>query len=111
LDSGWLSGKYSIDSTFEDIRSRWSKSDLKTRAQLVEKVKSILDLDKEYSLAQAAMAFCLSYDAVSTVIPGNSSLAQLESNIASTRVRLSSKKIRKLEDFYLNEVKELKLPW
>ena len=111
LDSGWLSGKYSIDSTFEDIRSRWSKSDLQTRAQLVEKVKSILNLDKEYSLAQAAMAFCLSYDAVSTVIPGNSSLAQLESNIASTRVRLESEKIRKLEDFYHNEVKELKLPW
>lgn len=111
LDSGWLSGKYSIDSTFEDIRSRWSKSDLQTRAQLVEKVKSILNLDREYSLAQAAMAFCLSYDAVSTVIPGNSSLAQLESNIASTRVRLESEKIRKLEDFYQNEVKELKLPW
>lgn len=111
LDSGWLSGKYSIDSTFEDIRSRWSKSDMQTRVKLVEKVKSILNLDREYSLAQAAMAFCLSYDAVSTVIPGNSSLAQLESNIASTRVRLESEKIRKLEDFYQNEVKELKLPW
>lgn len=111
LDSGWLSGKYSIDSTFEDIRSRWSKSDLQTRAQLIEKVKSILNLDGEFSLAQAAMAFCLSYDAVSTVIPGNSSLAQLESNIESTRVQLASETIRKLEDFYQNEVKELKLPW
>ena len=111
LDSGWLSGKYSIDSTFEDIRSRWSKSDLQTRAQLVEKVKSILNLDGDHSLAQAAMAFCLSYDAVSTVIPGNSSLAQLESNIGSTRVRLDSETRSKLEDFYQNEVKELKLPW
>lgn len=111
LDSGWLSGKYSIDSTFEDIRSRWSKSDLQTRAKLVEKVKAILNLDNEYSLAQAAMAFCLSYDAVSTVIPGNSTLAQLESNIASTHLKLASEKIRKLEDFYHNEVKDLKLPW
>ena len=30
LDSGWLTGKYNAESRFNDIRSRWSKEDIKT---------------------------------------------------------------------------------
>lgn len=69
LDSGWLSGKYNAQSTFTDIRARWSKLDIETRAQLVEKLKLIIG--DNVHMAQLAIAFCLAYDAVSTVIPGN----------------------------------------
>lgn len=65
LDSGWLSGKYGPDSVFSDIRARWSETDIQTRAVLVEKVKDIIG--EENDLAQAAISFCLAYDAVSTV--------------------------------------------
>lgn len=111
LDSGWLSGKYNADSTFKDIRTRWSKADKRTRADLVERVRTILDLKQEESLAQKAIAFCLAHEAVSTVIPGNSSMAQLQGNVASTEHPLSKDLVKKLEDFYQNEVQELKLPW
>lgn len=109
LDSGWLSGKYHAESTFEDIRSRWSKNDIKTRAVLVERLSSIIGADRV--LSQAAIAFCLAYKAVSTVIPGNASIAQLESNVRSTDDPIPGDLVQKLERFYRDEVKALQLPW
>ena len=109
LDSGWLSGKYNAESTFDDIRSRWSKMDIITRSNLINKVKDIIGHEK--NLAQTAIAFCLAYDAVSTVIPGNTTIAQLESNLESANTPISKTLLKKLEDFYQNEVAQLNLPW
>lgn len=109
LDSGWLSGKYNAESTFNDIRNRWSRNDIKTRAELINKVRSIID--KADNLAQTSISFCLAYDAVSTVIPGNTTIAQLKSNINSITRPISSELVEKLEEFYQNEVKQLNLPW
>ena len=72
LDSGWLTGKYDEKSVFDDIRKRWSKADIQTRASLIDKVKNIIG--QQANLAQAAISFCLTFDAVSTVIPGNTNL-------------------------------------
>ena len=109
LDSGWLSGKYNAESTFEDIRSRWSKKDIQTRAELVERVRSIIGADRVIS--QAAIAYCLAYEAVCTVIPGNANIAQLESNVLSTKNPTPVDLVRKLEAFYRDEVEQLQLPW
>lgn len=109
LDSGWLSGKYNAESTFHDIRSRWTRQDIQTRAHLVDRVKEIVQVKDD--LAQTAISFCLGYDAVSTVIPGNINSAQLKSNVESIDKPISREMIEKLEDFYQNEVKQLKLPW
>jgi len=109
LDSGWLSGKFNAESTFNDIRNRWSKMDIATRSNLVKKVKNIID--QENNLAQSAISFCLAYDAVSTVIPGNTTIAQLKSNLESADKTISKELIEKLENFYQNEVKHLNLPW
>ena len=109
LDSGWLSGKYHAESTFHDIRSRWSRKDIQTRAHLVNRVKEILQATDD--LAQQAISFCLAYDAVSTVIPGNVNIAQLKSNLESIHKPVSKEIIKKLEDFYHHEVKYLQLPW
>jgi len=109
LDSGWLSGKYNAESTFYDIRNRWSRQDIKTRANLVKRVKEIVK--SKNNLAHKAIAFCLAYDAVSTVIPGNVNLEQLRSNVESVNNPLPKKLVEKLEKFYQAEVKDLKLPW
>jgi aryl-alcohol dehydrogenase-like predicted oxidoreductase len=109
LDSGWLSGKYTAESVFQDIRKRWSKEDIQTRAQLVNRVKEIVHAEDD--LAQKAISFCLGYDAVSTVIPGNVNIAQLKSNVESINNQMTKETIKKLENFYLNEVKPLELPW
>ena len=109
LDSGWLSGKYNAGSTFHDIRSRWSRLDIQTRAHLVNRVKEIIHAKD--NLAQKAISFCLAYDAVSTVIPGNVNIAQLTNNVESINNPISRDLVEKLEEFYLNEVKQLYLPW
>jgi aryl-alcohol dehydrogenase-like predicted oxidoreductase len=109
LDSGWLSGKYTAESTFHDIRSRWSIQDIQTRARLVNKVKEIIQAKD--NLAQKAISFCLAHDAVSTVIPGNVNIAQLTNNVESINNPISRELVEKLEEFYLNEVKQLNLPW
>jgi aryl-alcohol dehydrogenase-like predicted oxidoreductase len=109
LDSGWLTGKYNAESRFNDIRSRWSKDDIETRADLVSKVKSLIGIEE--NLAQIAIAFCLAYDAVSTVIPGNVSIEQLTGNVQSTDISISQSMIGKLEKLYQYEIKKLNLPW
>jgi aryl-alcohol dehydrogenase-like predicted oxidoreductase len=109
LDSGWLSGKYNAESRFHDIRSRWSPEDIKTRANLVNKIKTLVG--SEENLAQMAIAFCLAYDAVSTVIPGNTTIEQLINNVKSTNITLPQSLIGKLESLYHAEIEGLKLPW
>jgi aryl-alcohol dehydrogenase-like predicted oxidoreductase len=109
LDSGWLSGTYNAESTFSGIRNRWSKMDIITRSNLIKKVKNIID--HENRLAQAAISFCLAYDAISTVIPGTTSITQLKSNLESAERPMPKELVQKLEDFYQNEVKLLDLPW
>jgi len=109
LDSGWLSGKYNAESTFYDIRSRWSRQDIQTRAHLVKRVKEICHIKDD--LAPIAISFCLSYKAVSTVIPGNLNIAQLTGNVESVNNPIAKELVEKLEDFYLHEVKQLNLSW
>lgn len=109
LDSGWLTGKYTADSTFDDIRARWSPEDIRTRARLVEQVQEIIGDD--FVLSQAAIAFCLAYDAVSTVIPGNTNMDQLKSNVESINKPLPQEIVKKLEQFYQEKVAALQLPW
>lgn len=109
LDSGWLTGKYHSGSSFNDIRSRWTKEDIETRAKLVNSVKSIVGSD--VNLAQTAIAFCLAYEGVSTVIPGNLNIEQLKSNVQSTAVSIPQDLIEKLEKLYQSEIKDLNLPW
>ena len=109
LDSGWLTGKYNSESSFNDIRSRWPKADIETRAKLVNKVKFIFGTEE--NLAQKAIAFCLAYDAVSTVIPGNVSIEQLTSNVQSADVSISHSLLEELEKLYQTEIKKQKLPW
>lgn len=109
LDSGWLTGKYNKNSTFNDVRSRWSKSDISTRAGLVEKLQNKLGTAQE--LSKSAIAFCLAYKEVSTVIPGNNSIEQLESNVSCSQIRFTAETIKTLENFYQDEVKQLRLPW
>ncbi|WP_299780844.1 aldo/keto reductase [uncultured Formosa sp.] len=109
LDSGWLTGKYNSESRFNDIRSRWSKEDIETRAKLVNKVKSIFGTEE--NLAQKAIAFCLAYNVVSTVIPGSVTIEQLTSNVQSTDISISRSLIEELEKLYQTEIKKRKLPW
>lgn len=109
LDSGWLTGKYHENSVFHGVRSRWSKEDIRIRAKLIYKLKQILG--SRMNLTEAALLFCLSYEAVSTVIPGNTSMAQLENNLGIIDKNVPQELVEKIEKFYKDEVQRLNLPW
>jgi len=109
FDSGWLTGKYNSKSKFTGVRSRWTEEDKMIRAQLVAKIKNILK--NNYALPAAALSFCTSFDAVSTVIPGATSKQQLQDNIDAIKNPINKKTCRALEAFYHEEVKERNLPW
>lgn len=109
LDSGWLTGKYNAQSTFTGIRERWSKHDIRTRSRLVGKVRDILGPD--LPLPSAAIAFCLTYDAVSTVIPGALNLDQLHQNVKSIQMQLPEAVIQSLQTLYKEQVAPLRIPW
>jgi len=109
LDSGWLSGKYNAESTFKDARKRWSKRDIQKRTKLLFRIREILKMEE--NLSQTAISFCLAHDSVATVIPGNRTISQLESNAESSRSIISKEHVELLKDFYLNEIKDLNLPY
>ena len=109
FDSGWLTGKYNAQSTFVGVRDRWSPEEIHTRAHLVDRVKEIVG--DHPSMISAALSFCLSFDSVSTVIPGAVSEKQLLANIDATKDPLAKDVVEQLEAFYKEEVRPLKLPW
>lgn len=109
FDSGWLTGKYRAGSTFTGIRSRWSTADIEVRARLVDRVKEIVG--DHPSLISAALTFCASFDAVSTIIPGAVSTEQLVTNIQAMQHPLSPELRAALENFFEQEVRTLQLPW
>lgn len=108
LDSGWLTGKYNENSTFSGIRSRWNENDIKIRANIVEKIKSIINSD---TLVLTALRFILSFDAISSVIPGMKSVTQLTKNISASDEELSPKIKKELELLYEQHIKNVSTPW
>ncbi len=106
LASGILTGKYNEDSHFpkSDHRRGWSKSYI---IESIDKVKRLMFLKTpEKTLIQVSIRFCLSHEAVSTVIPGAKRVDQVEENIGSTKVELSPKELEKIKKIYINDSKE-----
>jgi aryl-alcohol dehydrogenase-like predicted oxidoreductase len=85
LANGFLTGKFSAEELpqFEagDIRSHWPKPYLKQRIQMAEMLKQ-LRLSTEMSLTTLALKFVLAQPAVSVVIPGCKTEAQVVENFA-----------------------------
>ncbi|MYL54278.1 aldo/keto reductase [Pontibacillus yanchengensis] len=110
LDSGWLTGKYDANSTFNGIRSRWSVEEIERRGELVEKVRRILKTD-DISMVHGALQFILSYSEVSTVIPGARDIQQFNQNRSASQGRLSKELINELKGLWEEEIKDNKLTW
>jgi aryl-alcohol dehydrogenase-like predicted oxidoreductase len=108
LDSGWLSGKYTKDSVFTDIRSRWTEANLKRRHELTNKLKAIVN---DENLIPYALGFIWSFDAVTTVIPGIRNSKQLEEHVKSEAREFPLSLKEKLIDFYNEHIKDNPLPW
>ena len=105
FDSGWLTGKYSADTQFVGCGPLVAE-EIAMRAGIVW----ILWVMKEMvaghpSLVSAALTFCMSFDAVSTVIPGAVSEAQLLANLDAIQHKLDADVVAQLQAFYQEEVR------
>ncbi|MCU0918162.1 MAG: aldo/keto reductase [Planctomycetes bacterium] len=81
LASGFLSGKYTRQSRFSatDVRAVWQSEE--ERLHMLEQVERIKgEVPEGVPMAQWALAWCLQHPAVSCVIPGSKSVAQVEAN-------------------------------
>jgi len=69
---GFLTGKYNSKSFFhkDDHRSLWSKEQVNVWASAYELFLEKLAKDPQQTNAQAALRFCISFNEVSTIIPG-----------------------------------------
>jgi aryl-alcohol dehydrogenase-like predicted oxidoreductase len=98
LDSGWLTGRFDNNSRFHDIRSRWTEEQIAMRASLVSQL-AWLTAGGE-SLASRALAYALSYDEVSCVIPGIRNSKQLADNLRASGHRVTTYERGRLEGFW-----------
>ncbi len=108
LDSGWLTGKYNHQSTFTGIRARWDKKTIEKRATLIDMMKDITGLD---DLILPSLAFILSFDAVTAIIPGIKNSEQLNHNLLANDYILEKDMKLKLLDLYEKHIKNNPLPW
>ena len=81
LASGMLSGKYKPGVTFPegDVRGKWADPNRDAKLREVEQIRRT-EVPPGTDMATWALAWCLQHPAVTSVIPGCKSVAQVESN-------------------------------
>lgn len=102
LDEGGLTGKFTRDTKFEegDFRSAYfSKDRLSELVDQTDKLKSLLNGETK-TLVELALRYILSWEEISTVIPGMRKVAYVESNTAvSDGKKLSEELMKKLQNY------------
>ncbi len=112
LDSGILGGDLDPGKPHKlgDPRDRWGEEETARRQRLFEEVK-FLAAGAGRTWSQAALQFVLSFSAVSTVIPGTTSIEHLEENVAAAGGRLSPDDLARLQSLHGGEFAKLNLEW
>ena len=90
LASGYLSGKYRPDATFDDasdVRSRHDPADVQRKLAEAEHIRRD-EVPEGVDMATWALAWCLQHPAVTCVIPGCKSVAQVEANAKAAELDL-----------------------
>jgi aryl-alcohol dehydrogenase-like predicted oxidoreductase len=107
LASGFLTGKYTGDNVQQGRRSHFSfpPVDIEQGDKVVEALRNIAAIH-EATPAQIALAWLLHQKGISSVILGARSIVQLDDNIASVNIKLSSDEL-----FQLNEVSQPGTPF
>lgn len=111
LDSGWLSGHYDARSSFTGIRSRWSTEERAARAEMLAKIAWLTE--DGTSLAKKALAYILSYKAVSCVIPGTRTVEQLQNSLQASDAKITTEEQQRLENIWDSATQNGRdlLPW
>jgi len=101
LASGWLTGKYDENTRFPESDHRRGKYDAARARETAARVRQLdFLLDEADSLAAAALRFTLSHPAVSTVIPGAKTAAQVAANVKASGKPLSEAALKKIDGLF-----------
>ena len=86
LANGYLTGKYDGSEEFPegDVRRGLKEGDRQARTTTAARLKDVLEIPGERTLAQAAIRFALKPDAVTAVIPGAKTPAQVKENLGAS---------------------------
>ncbi len=101
LANGLLTGKYKPGHKFvkTDHRNRWTAEKLELELKKVEMLRKIM-VTERLSLTRAALEYVLDFDAVSSVIPGAKTTAQILENMEASNNPL----LRIQESFQMREM-------
>jgi aryl-alcohol dehydrogenase-like predicted oxidoreductase len=100
---GFLSGEYEKDYKFsqKDHRSTWQKEQIEVWANAYNLFLEAVDKDVNQTNSQIALRYCLSYNSVSTVIPGMLKEKEvIENAYASDLGILRKQEVSKLESIF-----------
>jgi len=104
LAFGFLTGRFDKDVVFpaQDHRSRWSREKIAAWVEATDTVFADLKLPVgEPNRVATALRFCLSFEAVSSVIPGMLTPQEVQANIAAVEAGpLDSGQLRCIEQVY-----------
>lgn len=97
LAQGFLTGKYNHNVVFPkyDIRNRYNKNVIEDKIKKAQDFQILLN--EERTMNQLALAYILNHEEVSTCIPGAKSVAQLKSNISSSKIKLTSDELMQIK--------------
>ncbi len=98
LASGILTGKYGVGTKFEKTDNRagfWTPERFESVQKDLAIVQSCIKPPVE-TMAQLALAYCLSYPGISCVIPGAKNVHQAEMNVSAAGLRLDEETMKTL---------------
>lgn len=101
LARGMLTGKFDLNSTFNDqVRASWNEGKSRERflrkLRMVEKLKFLVD--ERRNMAQVALQFILAQPGVTCAIPGAKNIEQIEVNASAADIELSEDELRRIDD-------------
>lgn len=102
LASGLLTGKYTKESTFNDLRQRLPYFQEDVFAQNVEKVEQVRSIanKKGVDVAHVVLAWYLTQEAVTAVIPGAKNSEQVLNNLKTLDVQLTNDEILTINQLF-----------
>ena len=109
LESGWLAGRYGPETVFTGVRARWSRQDVALRAGLVGELRALLPVGTP--VLHGALRLLLAHDAVSTVIPGMRSVAQVHDAVAAAAEPLPAENVAAIRDWFARRLDARPLDW
>lgn len=99
LAAGLLTGKFSKDSTFTDLRARLPYFQKDSYLQNLEKVEQLrkISVSRNVEMAHLVLAWYLTQNGIDSVIPGAKTPEQIKSNLKALDVKLTPEEIKEID--------------